>query len=228
MLVVVCAKFWPHKVSTCPVFVCSHNHWRQLFEMLIAPSIIMQNSSKLHHHLRLLIVVISVVAFIILRHRKVSSRPVCFCSQQKGRYLFEMLISPSIILQNSSKIHDRLRLLIVVISVVAFIILRHRKVSSCPVCFCTQQKGRYPFEMLISPSIILKISSKIHCRLRLLIVVISVVYFWESDASFGEGDGRMVRSSTWSSVAAMVRFSDALTYSTYARDSPKMFIYASV
>ena len=26
----------------------------------------------------------------------------------------------------------------------------------------------------------------------------------------------------------MVRFSDALTYSTYARDSPKMVIYASV
>ena len=144
LVVVVCAKFWPHKVSKCPVVVCSHKYWRQLFEMLIAPSIIMQNSSKLHHHLRLLIVVISVVAFIILRHRKVSSRPVCFCSQQKGRYLFEMLVSQSIFL---------------------------------------------------------KISSKIHYRLRLLIVVISVVYFWESDASFGEGDGRMVRSSTWSSVA---------------------------
>ena len=144
MLVVVCAKFWPHKVSNCPVFVCSDKYWRQLFEMLIAPSITIQNSSKLHHHLRLSIVVISVVAFITLRLRKASSRPVCFGSQQKGRFLFEMLISPWIILQNSSKIHD---------------------------------------------------------RLRLLIVVVSVVYFWESDASFGEGDGRMVRSSTWSSLA---------------------------
>jgi hypothetical protein len=111
-----------------------------------------------------------------------------------------MLISPSIIFQNSFNIHHRIRLSIVVIHVVVFMSLRHCEVSNCPVCFSSQQKGRYLFEMLISPWIILQNASKIHHRLRLLIVVISVVYFWERDVSYCVGDGRMVGSSTWSWV----------------------------
>ena len=144
--------------------------------------------------------VMSVVACANFRPCTVSNCPVFVFSQKYGRQLFEMLISPSIIMKNSSKVHHCLCLSIVVISNVGYMTLHKRTVSSRPVCFCSQQKGRYLFEMLITPWIMLQNSSKIHHRLRLLIVVISVIYFWESDASNGVGDGRMVRSSMWSWV----------------------------